>query len=274
MRDQSEAHRRFRADVDRVPKTDAETERAELEKFAAGDVEAGKRIVAGNIRYALHVARAFSGHNQRQYEECVSAALEGLSYAITKFDPTRGTRFWSYAQSWVVVRIQRHLTATRRIVATPRNGPTTQAVHAARKHNPATVEELAELAGITVEQAAVAWPLATLSDAYMGDYEAMCPDGAPSNVTGSQRADSGMYVANDPTDRMAQAVTARKVGRAVLALRPIEQAVCRYRLMADEPKTLAEIAEEHGVCRERVRQVEIETIEKLRRRLWVFGETA
>jgi RNA polymerase sigma factor (sigma-70 family) len=268
MRDQSDAHRRFRADVDRVPIMSAEQERVELERFATGDIEAGKRIVAGNIRLALNVARAFTRGDQKRYEECVGAALEGLSYAITKFDPTMGTRFWSYAQTWCVVRVQRHLTTNRRIVVTPRNGPTTKAVHAARRSPPATIEELAEIAGITVEQAAVAWDIATRGDAYMGEYDALCSDGGPAAPGTPQPADRAMCTIEDPVGKMAHAATAKKVGRAVLALRPIEQAVCRYRLMADEPKTLAEIAADFGVCRERVRKVEQETIEKLRRRLW------
>lgn len=274
MRNQSEAHRRFRADLDRVAVMDAQTERAEMERYAAGDVEAGKRIVVGNMRYALHVARAFAGADQARYEDYVSAACEGMCRALRAFNPDMGTRFWSLAQYHVRTRIQRHINATRRIVATPVGGPTNHAARFARKHKVTSVEELAEVAGITTEQAEVAWAIATLSDAYMGDYDALAPDGSPVVAGGSHRADIGMATVEDPTDEMARVATARKVGRAVLALRPIEQAVCRYRLMSDEPKTLAEIADEYGVCRERVRQVEIETIEKLRRRLWVFGEAA
>ncbi len=274
MREQSPSHARFRAELDKIPIMDAQTERAELERYAAGDKEAGRRVVAGNIRIALTIARGFAGKNQTLYEELAAVAMEGLTYALTKFDPSMGTRFISYAKAWCVVRIQRHMNRVRRIVTTPHNGPTYEAVRAMHRDRPENIEELAEVAKVTVEQATVAWHLAFSPDAYLGHHDALGPTGIPVATLGTQRADEAMYTLADPTAAMDWRGTSHAVRLAVMRLDQREQAIARRRLMVDDPCTLQEIATDYGVCRERIRQIEKRVVRKLREALAQYREAA
>lgn len=270
----SQAYERFSNELGRHKKMDAETERAELELFAAGDKEAGKRVVVGNLRYALHMARCYARKDQSKYEEYAAAACEGMCRALAVFQPEMGARFWSLAKFHVRTRIQRHIALTRRIVCTPKNGPTHEAVRVARITRPSSPEELAELSGITAEQAHTAWSIATLSDAYVGEYDALCSDGSPAAPGCPEQADSAMYTTMDPVGDMERAQMARDIGLVVMRLNQREQAIARHRLMSDSPKTLAEIADMYGLSRERIRQIEIAVKEKLRRSLRAYKEAA
>ncbi len=269
------AHEVFRRDLDRIKKMDAQEERKELEAHAAGDLEAGKRIVSGHLRLVLNTARAYARRDQDLYEELVCVGYEGACHAMSVFDHSAGTRFWAYAKHHVAVRIQRFMHRNRRIVAAPFHGPMYAAIRAYRIHKPETVEELAALAGITLQYATEAWTMCARSDAGCASDEPLSSGGMPLILEiGRSIPDPATMTLTDPVAAIDHGPMSYAVRLAVMKLDQREQAIARRRLMSDDPATLQEIATDYGVCRERIRQIEKRVVRKLREALAQWREAA
>lgn len=76
------------------------------------------RIIRANLRFVFKEAKKFSRNDPIIFEELIAAGNEGLLVGFEKFKPETGNRFLTYAGSWVIQRILKHM-STLRIVSLP-----------------------------------------------------------------------------------------------------------------------------------------------------------
>ena len=225
-------------------------------------------FVSANLRLVVMVARKYR-HIGMPLEDLIQEGNIGLMKAVDRYDYRRGYRFSTYATWWIRHTVGRALAQKGRTVRLP--------VHLldAKQRIARVRRELASSLGRipTTEEVATAADLAT---AKVKSIEEQVPERAISldqpigDSEGSSRLDIFEDPMDEPTtpfDTVAAKASAEAVHRLMRGLKPIEVDVLRKRfgLTDDSEMTLQEIANQYGLSRERIRQIQAEALDKLRK---------
>lgn len=267
--------------IRRVPLLSREEELSLAERFhARGDTRAAHRLVECNLRFVVKIALEYR-HYKVRLADLIQEGNIGLMHAVQKFDPGRGVRLITFAVHWVRAHMRAHIMRTWSLVTIGRSRverrlffglarAQARLAHLAPEAHAVTgnteAERVAEHLGVpleaVLEMAARTRPDASL-DAPIGDGDATLGDLSPS---GDEAADVTL------TREQLQAALALDVKDALARVDAREQDIIRRRYLADgQPESLADIATTYGVSRERIRQIELRALEKLRVRLRVIA---
>jgi RNA polymerase sigma-32 factor len=101
----------------RNPTMPAAEQRALAERYArTGDRRDAERLVLGNLRLVVKLARELGGGYRGDLMDLVQEGNAGLTLAVERFDPKRGVKLSSYAALWIRAYIMRHVMETSRMV--------------------------------------------------------------------------------------------------------------------------------------------------------------
>lgn len=228
----------------------------------AGDEEARRELIAGNVRLCYWIARRYTWSGIPLIDLVQEGCL-GLIRAADLYDPDRGYAFSTYATHWVRQAVQRGVYNHGRVVRIPVH------VHEQLKRmrearaeiedsgRDATVEEIAERSGL--EPARVLELLRT-------EPEPLSIDAPMSEQFDDSTAWVDSVAAPDDGDTGGDPELARIAARALARLSDREREVLCLRLGLDggEPLTLEEVGSLIGVTRERVRQIQKAAESRLR----------
>ena len=205
----------------------------------------------------------------------------GLLRAVDRFDPDRGTRFLSYAAWWIRAYIRDYLLRTRSLVRLgttqrqrtvySRLGKATAAVEREGLRGEARMQRLEELIGvdrktITSMQGRLGGYDVSL-DQPVGKDEDSAPRG---NFIPSDMDDPEQLVAGTQEDLLHRG----HLRDAIKTLPAREQLIIERRHLVDKPETLQEVGESLGISRERVRQLEVRALRRMKDWLRAEGRLA
>ena len=251
-------------DMSRYPLLSAQEERELFVHVRAGDAAARQRAVEANIRLAVSIAREYTAkYHHVPLLDLIQYANLGLLHAVDLFDPTRGTRFSTYAYWWIHQVIRRELCYEFPIVLPVYQQEKLTHLKRVRVEleralgREPTSDELASVTGLSgaalaeLEQASA--PLLSLDEPL---------DTGEEMTLGSLLSDEA-DVASEATE-CALNQDIEQVCRELLPAR--EQSIIqhRYGLWGAPQLTLKAIGEQMGLTRERVRQLEQQALRRLR----------
>jgi RNA polymerase primary sigma factor len=231
-------------------------------RIERGDTDAKQHMIQSNLRLVVSIAKNYRNQGL-PFLDLIQEGTLGLIRAVEKFDWRRGFKFSTYATWWIRQAVARALADKARTIRMP-----VHIVERMQKMNRAertlwtqlgrepTLEEIAEEASLTLQQVlevrAAARASASL-DAPVGEAE---------------DAVLGDFVAGDdplPEEAVELQLRSQALRRALSELPERERCVVelRYGLDGSEPKTLEEIGRTLGLTRERVRQIELDSLRRL-----------
>ena len=240
----------------------AAQEVALAKRIERGDADAKAEMIQSNLRLVVSIAKNYRNQGL-PFLDLIQEGTLGLIRAVEKFDWRRGFKFSTYATWWIRQAVARALADKARTIRMP-----VHIVERLQKMNRAertlwtqlgrepTLEEIAEEASLPLAQALevrAAARASTSLDQPVGEAE---------------DAVFGDFVAGDgplPEEQVELSLRSQalKEALAVLSERERQVVVLRYGLADTEPKTLEDIGRRLGLTRERVRQIELDSLRRL-----------
>jgi RNA polymerase sigma-32 factor len=232
-----------------------------------GDLEAAHRLVCANLRFVVKVAFEYRGYGLR-LADLVQEGNIGLMQAVRKFDPERGLRLITYAVWWIRATIQNFIMKSWSLVKIG----TTQAQKKLFYKFAQTRNALRNLTGaethaaiaeeLDVDEAVVEEMSLRLGHRDTSlDVELAAGEGySLLDVLADQRDNQESLL----IDREEREHLSRRASAALDDLPPRERQIIEQRILAETPRTLQEIADEFGISRERVRQLEQNALRRLK----------
>ena len=276
VRDETRAQSRanlgvYLGEISRIPLLSREQEHELAARVRAGDETAKQRMVEANLRLVVQIARRYRNRGL-PLPDLIEEGNVGLLRAVEKFDPHRGTRFSTYATWWIRQAVVRALANQARTIRLPVHVELLLSRYAREQRR------LTQLLGRTPTTAELAAALGiTEQEVEELDEVRQQPVSLDAPVGEQRESTLGDLIADrtaDPADSLASLFQNRTELVSVLDdLAANERTVLRRRfgLEGDPPETLEAIGQRLALSRERVRQIEVAGLRKLRALLAARG---
>lgn len=266
-----DATRMYLGEIGFSPLLTAQEEVYYARRVLQGDTLARNRMVESNLRLVVKIARRYMNRGLNLLDLIEEGNL-GLIHAVEKFDPERGFRFSTYATWWIRQTIERALMNQTRTIRLPIhiikeiNGYLRAARQLAQTldHEP-TAEEIAQYLGRSVADVKRMLQLnerVTSVDTPIGkDEDRSLLDAIPDE----NNPDPSQLLQNfDLNEKLELWLDQLNDKQRIVMKR-------RFGLGGQEKATLEEVGNEIGVTRERVRQIQIDALRRLRKILEIEG---
>ena len=237
-----------------------------------GDRDAAHRLVTSHLRLVAKIAMGYRGYGL-PISEVVSEGNVGLMQAVKQFEPDKGFRLATYAMWWIKASIQEYILRSWSLVKMGTTANQKKLFFNLRKAKskisalqegdlrPDQVKLIAQRLGVTEQDvvdmnrrlggdASLNAPIREDGDS--GEWQDWLADDSASQET--------VMAEHEELDNRRAALSS-----ALEVLNDRERRIFQARRLADDPVTLEELAEEFGVSRERVRQIEVRAFEKVQK---------
>ncbi len=253
----------FLKDIGKVRLLTAAEEVELAKRIERGDLAAKEKMVESNLRLVVSIAKNYRNQGL-PFLDLIQEGTLGLVRAAEKFDYRKGFKFSTYATWWIRQAIARALADKARTIRIP--------VHVVEKLNKIgraerklvtelgrepTPEEIADVTGIEPDEV----------DSIKRSAQA--PVSLEKPVGDEEESEFGQFIADEkaesPFDRAADLLTKEALREALENLSYRERRVLelRYGLGGEHPRTLDEVGRTFNVTRERIRQIENQSLKKL-----------
>ncbi len=250
----------------RAPLLTPDEEKRLTQAVVRGDLDARRRLVESNMRLVVNIAKNYHSRSM-PLEDLIQEGAIGLIHAIERFDPTKGFRFSTYATHWVRQTIGRALDCKAKAIRLPAH-----VHHSLRKFEKGRVELMHELGSEpTPEQVAERMGISPekLRQLYQISQELISLD---IRVGDSENSSLGalMKDANspDPQAAMLNEELLLQLKDILLQLTERERRIVAVKMKSESSygpgETREDLSIEFSVSKERVRQIELQAIKKLR----------
>ena len=262
---------RYLAEIRRFPMLEPQEEYMLAKSWREhGDREAAHRLVTSHLRLVAKIAMGYRGYGL-PIGEVISEGNVGLMQAVKRFDPDKGFRLATYAMWWIRASIQEYIlrswslvkmgttAAQKRLFFNLRKAKSRISALEEGDLKPEQVKAIAKRLGVTEEE------VVSMNQRLIGDASLNAPIRLDSD---SGEWQDWLVDERDDQETMLAAGEELENRRAALkqalgVLNDRERRIFEARRLSDDPITLEQLAEEFGVSRERVRQIEVRAFEKV-----------
>lgn len=235
-----------------------------------GNIEAAQRLICANLRFVVKIAHEYRGYGLKLLD-LVQEGNIGLMKALKKFDPYRGLRFITYAVWWIRAYIHNFVIRNWSLVKIG----TTQAQKKLFFKLNQVRNAIQKITG-KEDTRAIARELNVKDDEVEDMARRMSGRDASLDVKLVEGEDFSLLdsLADDRENQeellIRQQETQLRTSHVHSALRQLndrERRILEDRILSEEPRTLQELADDFGISRERVRQLEKNALDKMRETL-------
>jgi len=237
-----------------------------------GDGEAAHKLVTSHLRLVAKIAMGYRGYGL-PIAEVISEGNVGLMQAVKRFEPEKGFRLATYAMWWIKAAIQEYILRSWSLVKMGTTANQKKLFFNLRKAK-SRISAL-EDGDMRPDQVKIIAKRLGVGEQDVIDMNRRLSGDASLNAPIREEGDSGEWqdwLVDDSESQESvlaeheQLSTRRKaLSEALSVLNDRERRIFEARRLADEPVTLEELAEEFGVSRERVRQIEVRAFEKVQK---------
>ena len=235
------------------------------------DRDAAYQLVTSHLRLVAKIAMRYRGYGL-PIAEIVSEGNIGLMQAVKRFDPDRGVRLATYAMWWIRATIQEYILRSWSLVKIAASASQKKLFFKLRRAKsaisalqdgdlrPEQVKRIAENLKVAERE------VVAMNRRLQGDVSLNAPvhdDGDPGQAL-DWLVDPSPTQESTLADEEEFAARRQALNDAVAALNARERHIFVARRLRDEPATLEDLAADHGVSRERIRQIELRAFEKVR----------
>src|SRR5206468_2285789 len=252
----------FLKDIGKVDLLTAAQEVELAKRIERGEHLAKQAMVEANLRLVVSIAKKYRNQGL-PFLDLIQEGTIGLVRAAEKFDHRKGFKFSTYATWWIRQAVARALADKARTIRMP--------VHIVEKLNKIVRSERKLRAELGREP--FAWEIGLDVELNADEVESIrrssqAPVSLEKPVGDEEESVFGDFVAGDgplPDEQVEVTLRSEALKQALSALpwRERQVIILRYGLVDSEPKTLEEIGRRLGLTRERVRQVEVESLRRL-----------
>jgi RNA polymerase primary sigma factor len=255
--------RLYLREIGKVPLLTAGQEVALAKRIERGDMRAKTQMTEANLRLVVSIAKGYLGRGL-SFLDLIQEGSLGLIRAVEKFDHRRGYKFSTYATWWIRQAVTRAIADKARTIRIPVHmvEKLNKVVHIERQlvqglgREPRpeeiadeldmTTAEVREILRMAQQPISLEKPIGEEDDSELGDF------------VQDERAES-------PYDTASLQLRRGDIERALQSLPERERKVIelRFGLRGEQPCTLEEVGRAFGVTRERIRQIENNTLKKL-----------
>lgn len=234
------------------------------------DRNAAQKLVTSHLRLVAKIAMGYRGYGL-PIGEVVSEGNVGLMQAVKKFDPEKGFRLATYAMWWIRASIQEYVLRSWSLVKLGTTSSQKKLFFNLRKVKsqlnayedgdlkPDQISEIANRLGVPEDD------VVSMNQRMQGD--------ASLNAPLSKESESGEWqdwLVDDEVDQETALGDSQELDHrldllkdAMGVLNEREAKIFEARRLSETPQTLEELSQEHGVSRERIRQIEVRAFEKV-----------
>src|SRR5947207_1118489 len=261
---------RYLAEIRKFPMLEPQQEYMLAKRWREhDDRDAAHQLVTSHLRLVAKIAMGYRGYGL-PISEVVSEGNVGLMQAVKRFEPEKGFRLATYAMWWIKAAIQEYILRSWSLVKMGTTANQMKLFFNLRKAKskisaldegdmrPEQVKLIAKRLGVTEQDVVdihrrlggdVSLNAPIREDGDSGEWQDWLLDDSASQET--------RLVESEESDNRKKAL-----GEALSVLNERERRIFEARRLADDPITLEELADEFGVSRERVRQIEVRAFEK------------
>jgi RNA polymerase sigma-32 factor len=265
----ADALQRYLWEIRRYPLLTREEEKEVAQHFKnTGDPEAAAKLVTSNLRLVVKIAMDHQRYWMRNLLDLIQEGNMGLLQAVQKYDPFRGIKFSYYASFWIKAYILKFIMDNWRLV---RLGTT----QAQRKlfYNLRREKEKLKAQGITPQPKLLSDRLGVTEQDVVDMNQRL--DSWELSLDAPVRADSdddhqGFLPDDKPSveESLASGQVRELFHEKLMEFRETldekERDILDKRLLSESPLTLSQLGDLHGISRERIRQLQVRMLEKLR----------
>jgi RNA polymerase sigma-32 factor len=278
--EQQESLGKYIRRIQRYPLLRPEQERALAEQSADGDLDATHTLVNSHLRLVVKIAMGYRGYGL-PIDELISQGNVGLMQAVERFEPERGFRLATYAMWWIRAAMQEYIVHSWSLV---KMGTTSeqkklffnlrrvkQQIEAIEEGDlpPQSVTRIADMLNVPETEVVNMNRRLAAADASLN---------APLRGEGETEWQDWLIDEGDGQEAKLAAVEELSYRRELLddAMRFLserERDIVSQRHLNDKPLTLEQLSRSYGISRERVRQIEVGALAKLKKNVTRVART-
>ena len=262
---------RYLQEIRRFPMLEPDEEFMLAKRYREyGDPDAAQKLITSHLRLVAKIAMGYRGYGL-PVSEVISEGNVGLMHAVKRFEPDKGFRLATYAMWWIRAAIQEYVLRSWSLVKIGTTAAQKRLFFNLRRIkgqiaaldngslHPDQVKQIATTLHVSEDE------VVSMNARLTGDASLNAPMRTDEGSTQWQdwlmddtpNQEESLGESEEMSDRMAL------LSEALNVLNDRERAIFEARRLRDNPLTLEELAQEHNVSRERIRQIEVRAFEKV-----------